>query len=311
MNTYNVYIGVDVAKDGLELSSFDGKTKSLANSLVGVRRFALRCHALKQSVLVCCEATGGYEKLLVKQCHAEQIPVAVLNARQVRDFAKSKGILAKTDPIDAQVIADFALANQPKATEPLPDWKEELKALLIRRDELLGMITQDENRLDPAPPKSIIKMIRQHVKQMKHQVKNIEEQIEMLKKNTPALKEDFDRLTQVKGLGSLTALTLTAFVPELGRINAKEASALVGLAPYNQDSGTYRGKRRIAGGRSRVRKVLYMAALSASRHNPTLKAFYQRLIANGKPHKVALTAVMRKLIVLANRLLEEPEFQIS
>lgn len=309
MNKYEVYIGVDVSKETLELSCFDKKPRTVPNTTAGIRRLIKRIEPLDGPVLVCCEATGGYEKLLATALLTAGIPIAVVNAKRARDFGKSKGILAKTDPIDAELLASFARVHQPRTLGVRPAWLPILQAFLGRREEILAMIKQEKSRLDPLPDKSVAKLIRKHIKQMELQLHEIEQQIETLCSESAELKHSVKRITQVKGMGELSALALLGFVPELGSISDKQASALVGVAPFNRDSGKFRGQRHTTGGRQKVRRILYMAALSAKRYNPILREFYNSLIARGKPFKVAIVAVMRKLVCLANQIMTDAAFQ--
>lgn len=302
-----VHVGIDIAKESLQIAFCDGHSFSVANTAGGIRSLIRRLQKLKR-VIVCCEATGGYESQLVRALLAAELPVALVNPRRVRDFAKSKGILAKTDSIDAAVLCEFAQQNQPKCLRRLPEYLQELKDLLIRRDQLTEAIKTETLRLDPVPSKPIRQSIQAHLRFLQRQLQKIEDFIEQLIEANEPLAVQLQSYTQVKSLGKQSALHLIAFVPELGQISDKQAAALVGLAPFNVDSGQFRGKRIIRGGRSRVRKVLYMAAVSARQHNPILRDFYNRLIQQGKPPKVALTAVMRKLVTLANRIASDPEF---
>jgi len=307
LNEY-VYIGIDVAKATLELSPFGKGKTSIENTRAGIASLLRRAQKADTPVMLCCEATGGYEKLLIRMALEQDVPIALLNAKAVRDFAKSKGILAKTDRIDALVIKGFAQQNSPRLIESPTQWQEELKALVSRREALILMREAERNRLDPIPEKSVVKSIRRLQKHLDKEVKSIEEAVEELIANHPALKKIMKRLQQVKSIGPKTAQTLIAVLPELGKATDKQIVALAGLAPYTNESGTYRGLRRIQGGRAQARRVLYMAALVAIVHNPILKEFYWRLKERGKPSKVALTAVMRKLVVLANRIMSDPDF---
>lgn len=309
MNKYEVYIGVDVSKEMLELSCFDNKTRAVPNTNVGIQRLIKRIERLGEPVLVCCEATGGYEKLLASALLAAGIAIAVVNAKRARDFGKSKGILAKTDPIDAELLASFARVHQPRTLEVREDWQPSLQALLGRREDILAMIKQEKSRLDPLPDASVAKLIRKHIKQMELQLREIEKQVDTLCSESAELQASVERITQVKGMGKLSALALLGFVPELGSISDKQASALVGLAPFNRDSGKFRGQRHTTGGRQKVRRILYMAAVSAKSSNPILREFYNSLIARGKPFKVAIVAVMRKLVCLANQIMADATFQ--
>lgn len=310
MNNQTVYLGIDVSKQTLQIDPFDSKKTIIPNSKKALHSLIRRIKA-QEGIMICCEATGGYERLLVTELLDAQIPVGVLNPKQVRDFAKSKGILAKTDKIDAGLITLFAQQNCPKPLQPQPEWINQLQSLLTRRDETLRMITLDKNRLEPAPRPEVSRMIKSHVRFLQRQVEAIDKQLKMMVQDIQELKDLYTRFTQVKSIGIVSALHLIGFVPELGEITDKQAAALVGVAPFNNDSGKKKGIRRIQGGRKKVRKALYMAAISASLHNPILKDFYQRLIAKGKTPKMSLVAVMRKLVVLVNRIAADPEFKIA
>lgn len=306
-NTY-VYIGIDVAKASLELSPFGRGKTSIENNRSSIAAFLRRVQRAQKPVMLCCEATGGYERLLIQMALDKEIPIALLNAKAVRDYAKSKGILAKTDQIDARVIQGFAEQNQPSRLEPTPQWQQELKALVDRRERLLLMENAEANRLDPMPNKLIVQSVRRMQKSLAKEIGAIEKAIEALIQSSAELQHSVKRLKQVKSIGDNTAQTLLAHMPELGKLSDKQVVALAGLAPYNQDSGAFKGARRIQGGRAEVRRVLYMAALVAIRYNPILTAFYNQLKERGKASKVALTAVMRKLIILANRIMSDPDF---
>lgn len=310
MSNSKVYIGVDVAKASLEIDAFDHRRTDLPNTTQGIRSLIKRLQAHGE-VMVCCEATGGYETLLVSELLNAKIAVAVVNPKQVRDFARSKGILAKTDKMDAKVLSDFGEQNHPTPVRPQPDWIHQLRGLLIRRDELMTMRKKEKSRLDPKPSAEVGRLLRAHLRVLDRYIAAIDDRLKQMIHTHEDLSRQVSRMTQVKSLGRASALNLIAFVPELGQVTDNEASALVGVAPYNRDSGKMKGRRTIQGGRARVRKVLYMAAVSASRSNPILSNFYTRLINKGKPPKVALTAVMRKLVVLANRLSADPCFQPS
>lgn len=302
------YIGVDVAKLTLEISPFDRGHVSLPNTRAGIRALLRRSKRINVQPIVCCEATGGYEKLLVNLALAEPVPVVLVNPKQVRDYARSRGIMAKTDRIDARVIAEFAQQNQPPCLKPKAAWTDALQDLVQRRECLVAQALQERNRLDPKPGAEILSSIRRHLKYLQNEITRIETKIEMLISQHPELKSASERLQQVKAIGPVTALTLLASIPELGTLNDKQVTALVGLAPFNHDSGNHCGRRSIRGGRSQTRRALYMAAVTARTHNPILRTFYKRLTDKGKPPKVALTAVMRKLITLANRIMADPQF---
>lgn len=301
-------VGIDVSKASLELTSFDRGSSSVPNTQAGISRLIRRITVIEGAVRICCEATGGYERALVKACHDAGVPISVVNARQVRNFARSRNLLAKTDAIDAKVIAWFAEQHQPRLTPRPSEWRLKLQALLNRRDELTDMINQERNRLDTLEDPQLRKMIQTHVRTMSAQRDRLFHQMKELALKHADVAEFCQKMSEVKGVGLLTAISLYAYMPELGKISDKEAAALAGLAPWCQDSGTWRGLRKISGGRSKVRKALYMPAIAASRSNPILKEYYQGLIGRGKPSKVALTAVMRKLICLANKVATDPSF---
>ena len=311
MNDQTVYLGVDVSKDVLDVDSFDSKESRIPNSKAGIRQLVKRIKRVNQNITVCCESTGGRETLLCDMLLAAGIDVAKVDPKRVRDFAKSKKILAKTDKLDAKVISMFSADNPPRLYELPPRWRVELTALINRRAVLVTMRKDEKLRLNTAENTIEAPSIGNNIRTLTSQIEQIEEQLAELKTKTPELQQRCDRLEQIKSIGSISALALISTMPELGTIGDGQAAALAGLAPYNRDSGQYCGQRHIHGGRVEVRSALYMCAMSARRSNPILKAFYDRLIAAGKKKKVALIAVARKLIVLANRLLADPEFQLS
>lgn len=252
------------------------------------------------NTIVVMEATGGYESLLVKLLHQCQVALAVVNPRQVRDFAKGIGIDAKTDAIDARVLARFAEVVRPAPQAAPSEQQAKLGALVKRRRQLMDLINQEDNRLQQTTDNEIRKSIQTVLKHLKKQFETIGRQIETAVEADEANARKVEILKSVKGVGPVTISTLIAELPELGQLNRQQVAKLVGVAPINKDSGQSSGQRRAAGGRSTVRRVLYMAALVATRWNPTLKRFYRRLLAKGKLKKVALTAVMRKLLTILN-----------
>ncbi len=304
-----VYLGVDVSKPHLDVCDPEHGRFQVANTRKGIARIVEHIRSRPGGpVRLCCEATGGYERLLVVEMREAGIGVAVAHPGRVRAFAKSKGVLAKTDAIDAEIIARYAADNRPEP-EPEPEpWQEDLEALLGRRDALVEARKVEKGHLESTRHPAAAKDIRAHIRQLDRRIAGMERRIRELVGAHQDLSSKVDRLSLPKGLGSQSALALAAYVPELGRVSDKEAAALVGLAPYNCDSGNMRGRRIIRGGRSRVRKVIYMAAVTAAHHNPILSEFYQRLLGRGKLKKVALVAVARKLVVLANRMMADPEF---
>lgn len=251
------------------------------------------------------EATGGYERVLAGLLAAAGIPLAIVNPRQVRDFAKAANQLAKTDAIDARIIALFAEATKVEA-KPLPGKETQaLRDLMERRRQLVAMRTAEKNREQQAANDKVQKTIRAVIKVIDKQLASLDEELDGHIQDSPAWREAEELLAGVPGIGTVTARTLLAEMPELGQLSRQQAGSLAGLAPLNHDSGKYRGRRHIRGGRSTVRSALYMASISAIRFNPGIKAFYQRLIASGKCFKVAITACMRKLLVIMNAIMKK------
>lgn len=307
----SAYAGVDISKETLDVSIAGRNPCQFPNSPTGIARLVKVVNALPETVRVICEPSGGYERDLLEGLWANSIEVCLVNAARVRAFARAQGLLAKTDQIDAAVLREFGELLRPEALEPPSPQRKRLAALVQRREQLVNLLTMEEQRLMQARDKAVRKLGAALVKQLQNQVKQIENMIEAQIDDDGTLKSQSERLQQVKGIGKVTASTLLAELPELGKLTSNEAAALTGVAPYNRDSGTMRGRRTIRGGRLKVRRVLYMAATVAARFNPILKAFYQRLVASGKPKKLALTAVMRKLIVLLNHMLKNPEFTLA
>jgi transposase len=303
MPTGAVYVGIDVAKATLDVCTSDGEVWQVANEDRALVPLRDRLTTL-QPALVVLEATGSYEARAAALLAAAGLPVAVVNPRQVRQFARATGRLAKTDRIDARVLAHFAQAVQPEP-RPLPDEAaRELEALLTRRRQLRDMLISEQARLETALP-VMRKEIQLHIGWLRRRLGKTNEDIDGTVRRSPVWRAKEDLLKSVPGVGDVTARTLIAFLPELGQLGPKQIAALVGVAPLNQDSGTLRGRRRIYAGRAGVRAALYMAALVASRHNPLLQAFHTRLRAAGKPPKVALVAVMHKLLTILNAILRD------
>ena len=296
-----LFIGIDVAKAQLEFACRpSGETGTVANDEPGIGELVARCRTLAPTLLVC-EATGGYEAALVAALATAGLPVVVANPRQVRDFAKATGQLAKTDALDAQVLALFAERVRP-APRPLPDAAAQaLEALLTRRRQLVEMVTAERNRLLVAR-EPVRRDLQQHIRFLERRLREADDDLHTAVKASPLWRVKDDLLQSVPGVGRVVSLTLLAELPELGRLSHKEIAALVGVAPLARDSGTRRSKRLVYGGRAPVRAVLYMAALVASKCNPVIRTFYLRLRAAGKPAKVALTACMRKLLVILNAM---------
>lgn len=302
-------VGLDVAKAELVVAVRpSGEQWTLANDEAGVQALAERLRVV-QPTLIVCEATGGYELLSVGALLAAGLPVVVVNPRQVRDFARATGELAKTDRLDAAVLALFAERVRPPV-RALPDTEaHELTGLLARRRQLLEMLQAERNRLGQvfSRGKAVTKSLKQHIAYLERELARTDRGLGELIRRTPAWRERDDLLRSVPGIGSVISYTLVADLPELGQLTRREIAKLVGIAPVSRDSGTLRGRRFVQGGRAQVRAALYMGALVAIRHNPTIRAFYQRLVGAGKPKKVALVASMRKLLTILNTMLRTGE----
>ncbi|MCH7938147.1 MAG: IS110 family transposase [Candidatus Marinimicrobia bacterium] len=298
-----VFIGVDVCKDRLDIANdSNSETWSESNNDSGVSSLVDRLTSLKPSLVVM-EATGGLETLLYSALVAEGLPTVVINPRQVRDFAKALGKLAKTDAIDAWVLARFGVAVRPEVRPVKDERTRELAALVTRRRQLIGMRAAEKMRLRQTA-KWTRKDIESLIKVLDKRLVKLEKEIAGNVKNTPGWKEKDEIITSVPGAGPNLSSHLLACLPELGKLNRREIAMLVGVAPLNRDSGKFRGSRIVWGGRAQVRSALYMSALSASKYNPSIKSFYQRLIAKGKKPKVALTACMRKLLTIINTMVK-------
>lgn len=300
-----MFIGIDVAKDRLDAHVRPGgEAFAVARDGEGVAALVER---LKESgpQLIVLEATGGFEQVVAAGLAGAGLPVVVVNPRQIRDFARALGRLAKTDRIDAEVIALFAERVRPEL-RPLPDDQaRELDELVTRRRQVIEMMVAEGNRARRLTSRRLQKRIAHHQAVLQKELTEIERELDDTIRKSPIWRETEDLLKSVPGIGNATARTLIAELPELGTLDRRKIAALVGLAPFNRDSGTLRGRRMIAGGRAPVRAVLYMAALVASRRNPLIRAFYQRLLAAGKPKKLALTACMRKLLTILNAIVRD------
>ena len=300
MSTNPLFVGVDVAKERLDVVVRpSGEHWSVANDEGGVAALLVRLRPLGPALIVC-EATSGFERLAIGTLAAAGLPVVVANPRQVRDFARATGQLAKTDQLDAGILALFAERVRP-TPRPLPDAAAQLlDAVLTRRRQLLEMLTAEKNRLGFAP-KPLHRGIQQHIQWLERQVDNVTGELATLVEASPVWRTKDDLLQSVPGVGPIVSYTLLGELPELGTLSHKQVAALAGVAPLARDSGTLRGKRMIWGGRASVRTALFMAAMCGRRWNPALKVFYDRLIAAGKPKKVALIACARKLLTILER----------
>jgi transposase len=314
ISSFQTIIGADVSMDEVEVfsnppNSSNEFSRTIGQNLKGYKKFLADIKSYPK-VVVLMESTGGYERPFRSFLQKHGVAVAVLEPKRVRHFAKAMGLLAKTDKIDAKVIALYGM-KFPEQIRPMsaPDRsKEELEALLLRREQVMAIRTEESNRLKlvSANAHEIRADIKSSLKSLESRLERIDKRLDELCDSIPEWKPFKELLGTFKGCGRVLEMTLFAQLPELGRLDRKKIAALAGVAPYCCDSGSsLKGKRRILGGRSKVRKVLYMAALSASRYNPVLKGFYQRLLAKGKAKKVALTAVMRKIIIILNAMIRD------
>lgn len=296
------FVGVDVSKASLEVVVRpEGTRWSVPNDEKGIAGLVESLRQVAPELIVV-EATGGLQTMVVAELAAAGLPVAVINPRQVRDFAKATGRLAKTDTLDADVLANFGQALRPPLRELKDEQTQMLTALMTRRRQMVEMLSAEKNRLAMAP-KGIRREIRKHIEWLEARIELVDRQIRDTIEQSPIWREKDEILQSTPGVGPVLSVSLLAGVPELGRLNRQRVAALVGVAPFNSDSGVSRGKRKVWGGRAQVRRVLYMAAVCASRFNPVIRAFYQRLIAAGKKPKVALTACMRRLLSILNTMI--------
>jgi transposase len=299
-----MFVGIDVAKAWLDLAVLPtGEAQRVAYDEAGLQHVVAQLQRISPTVIVV-EASGGYESALVSACGVAGLPIVVVNPRQVRDFAKALGRLAKTDAIDAAVLARFAERVRP-AVRPLPDEATQaLAALLQRRRQLVEMLTAERQRRARATAPRVVRSLDAHIRWLEARVHDVEADLHAAVKASPLWRAQEPLLRSVPGIGPTTALTLLTDLPELGHLTRRQIAALAGLAPFNRDSGQHRGARTTWGGRAAVRASLYMATVSAVRCNPALRAFYQRLRTAGKRPKVALVAAMRKLLTIVNAMLK-------
>ncbi|MFZ4116529.1 MAG: IS110 family transposase [Chthoniobacterales bacterium] len=307
------YLGLDVSKVKLDLSGTENSTikhQIFENTSKGIKELIHFLRSLTTSLQIVLEPTGGYERLVIEALRKAQIVFSRVNAHQVRAFAIGLGWLAKTDKIDAFILAKFGECAQPKPSQFAEKAEEELRALYDRRQQLISIQTSECNRLETALP-----AMKSHLMEslcfINKQIKKIDLMIEKYFSKHPQTQEKIRRLQSVVGVGKQTATAFVVYMPELGKISHKAAAALVGVAPFNRDSGKTFKNRSIQRGRSQLRRVLYMAAVCASQRNHILKKFYARLKAQGKPAKLALVAVMRKLVMLLNHMMENPNFSLA
>ncbi len=299
-----IFAGIDVSKATLDVALRPGGEHWRSpNDEAGISELVARLRLLAPQLIVL-EATGGLERLVVAALALAELPLAVVNPRQVRDFAKATGQLAKTDALDAAVLAHFAEAIRPQP-RPLPDAASQaLAALVERRRQVVGMLTAEKNRVQQALP-PVRPKVAAHIAWLEQALSELDGELDQMLRASPLWRERDQVLRSVPGVGPIVARTLLAHLPELGQGSVKHIATLVGLAPLNRDSGAWRGSRAIWGGRRHVRTALYMAALVGVRHNPILRAFYEQLLARGKPKKVALTACMHKLLTILHAVLRD------
>lgn len=297
-----IFVGMDISQDTVDVAVQPGTAFQITNDEQGIREAVERVQAL-QPTLIVLEATGGLEVPLAGALAAAALPVVVINPRQVRDFARATGQLAKTDRLDAQILARFAEAIRPPV-RPVPDEQTQaLAALVARRRQLIDMLIAEKNRLR-LTARALQNRIQVHIAWLEKELNHIHTDLTTTMQQSPVWREKEEVLRSVPGVGPVLTTTLFANLPELGTLTRKQVAALAGVAPFPRDSGTLKGRRAIWGGRAHVRAVLYMAALVATRRNPVIRAFYQRLCQAGKAKKLALTACMRKLLTILNAMVK-------
>lgn len=298
------FVGIDVAKGTLVMGVEEREeTREFPNDTKGLAQIVRDLRELKPELIVL-EATGGYEKGITRALVEAELPVVVVNPRHVREFAKSCGVSAKTDALDARVLARFAAAVRPEIRQIAGGTHSEFEALLVRRRQMIEMLVAEKNRLQMSN-RAVQASIRKHIRWLEEQLRQLDAQLDQKIQDSDVWRQKEEILTSTPGVGKGLARTLIAELPELGHLPRRPLAALAGVAPFNVDSGRFRGQRHIWGGRSAVRTALYMASLSATRCNPILRALYERLLKAGKPRKVARVACMRKLLLLLNAMLRD------
>jgi transposase len=304
MKSTDIFVGIDVSKEKLDIAVIpQGLFFSESNDDAGHDALVQRLRELPPKVILI-EATGGYENAIVAALGLAQLPVKVINPRQARDFAKALGILAKTDKIDAIVLAQFAQMVQPQPSA-LPDvTQQKLSHLVTRRHQLIDMLVMEKNRLHQASLE-VQPHIQQHIDWLTDEINKLDGKLDDFIKKSPIWQEKVKLLQSVKGIGPVISYHIIAYLPELGTLDRKKIAALVGVAPFNHDSGKFKGKKMIRGGRSKVRNLIYIAAVVASRYNHVIRTFYTKLVQAGKPKKLALTACARKLLTIINAMVRD------
>jgi len=304
------YVGIDVSKDLFDVKVLpNNEFQQFSNDDAGIKKLIKFLKKIDPALIVF-ESTGGLEMPAVSSLTENHLPVVIINPRQVRDFAKATGRLAKTDLIDADTIARFARDIRPEVRPLKDEYTQLLSALNTRRSQIVDMLVAEKNRLHTAP-KSSIKSIQEHIQWLERSLKDINKDIDKTIKKSPMWRENDKILQSFSGVGPVVSASLLCDLPELGTLNRKKIATLVGVAPLNCDSGRFRGRRRIKGGRANVRRKLYMAAVASIRHNPMMKDFYDRLIDAGKPPKLVLTACMRKILTILNAMMKNRTYWIA
>ncbi len=307
-STYHNVIGIDVASRKLDVHDLNsGKHKAIDNNQTTIRKFVARIQDSGESILVVLETTGGYETELVDALLEEDIDCSVVNPLRVRRFAMACGKLEKTDQIDAKIIAEFGAFVSPVLKQPLSSERKKLRALVHRRSQILSTCLSEKNRLKQVRDDEVRQLVEDSIEFLQNQIATLERRINAMIKESKELSEAAAILTSCAGVGPVTVSTLLCELPELGTLNRGQIAKLVGVAPLAQDSGTKQGRRRTQAGRAMIRKTLYMSALVCTQRNERLKAFYHSLVERGKPKKLALVAVMRKLLVILNTMLKNQE----
>jgi transposase len=310
MSSDRVYLGADIAKATIDCRLLTHHF-TIPNAPAGFARVRRRLQAMAGPVHVICEATGGYQNAFVADLQAHDIPVSVVNPRQVRDLARSRGMLAKTDRLDAFILTEYGRLNQPAPTPARPAHLLRLERLLAQREHLVAQRAAEKTRLHQIDDPWLHRQSTRLIEFYDREITKLEAELLALRDAAPTLKAQAERLDQAAGIDWRSALGLLGFMPELGSLTRRAAAKLAGLAPLNRDSGQFRGQRHISGGRAPVRRLLYLASLTAIRKNSILKTFYEKLRKAGKAPKVALTAVARKLLILLNSSLQNPNISLA
>ncbi len=307
MSQHKKHLGIDVSKNSFDLFIHETSIHKKSSMILTDIKQTIKWIKKQKPQLIVLEATGGYERTLVSELVQAKLPVAVINPRMIRDFAKSVGQLAKTDKIDAAIIAQYAATIKPEITRVIDEKNKSLKDLVTRRKQLVYLRSIEKNHKEQAHDQIIIESINLTIETLSHQIEKIEQMISDNIHSDPDLKNKLEQLKTIPGIGDTTAAMLITNLPELGELNRRQIAALVGVAPRNRDSGQFRGKRMTGGGRREVRKDLFMAMICAIRCNQKLKKFYQRLVDSGKPKMVALIAAMRKLLTIINSMFKNSQ----